>query len=96
VSDDEYRSVLPSEHTLTEYRCGVRAGDRLRLKRDFPLLDHQGKHTRGTIPAGSIWLVLAGLPREPGVVWLQEPSGEFHTWDESVLDDFDKLDPDAV
>jgi hypothetical protein len=50
---------------------------------------------RGTIPAGSIWLVLPGLPNEPDVVWLQEPSGDAHTWDEAVLDDFDKLDADA-
>ena len=80
---------------MTEYQCGVRAGDRLRLRRDLPLLDHDGNPTRGTIPAGSIWVVLAGLPNEPDVVWLQEPSGRSHTWDETVLDDFDKLDKDA-
>ena len=74
----------------------MRAGDRLRQKGDLPLLDHEGEHTRGTIPAGSIWLVLAGLPNEPDVVWLQEPSGDSHTWDETVLDDFDKAESDAV
>jgi hypothetical protein len=66
------------------------------LKHDLPLLDHEGKHTGGTIPAGSIWLVLAGLPQEPDVIWLQEPSGDSHTWDETVLDAFNKLDSNAV
>jgi hypothetical protein len=96
VSDDEYLAASASEHTLDEYPCGVRAGERLRLKRDLELLDHEGRPTRGVIPAGSIWLVLAGIPREPDVVWLQEPSGREHTWDETVLDDFERIDPDAA
>ena len=96
MSDDEYRLVLRSDHTLTEYPCGVRAGDHLRLKQDLPLLDDDGNHTRGNIPAGSVWLVVAGLPHEPDVVWLQEPSGNSHIWDETVLEDFELLDPNAV
>jgi hypothetical protein len=91
-SGDQYVAVSWAEHTLTEYGCGVRAGDRLRLKRDLDLLDHDGQPTRGVIAAGSIWCVLPGLPREPDVVWLEEPSGKEHTWDATVLDDFDLVD----
>ena len=96
MSGDEGRFILPSDHTLIEYPCGVRAGDYLRLKRDLPLLDHKGRHTRGTILAGSIWQVLAGLPHKPDVVWLQEPTGKSHTWDDTVLNSFEKISPDAA
>ena len=96
MTDDEYRAVDPDDHTLNEYPCGVRAGDRLALKKNLELQDHAGNPRGEVIPAGSIWIVLAGLPAEPNVVWLQEPSGLSHTWDEDVLDDFSLVKPDAA
>jgi hypothetical protein len=92
MSDDEYRAVLAEHHTLLAYPCGVRAGDRLRQTRDLSIIDHEGTPTGSTISAGSIWLVLAGLPHEPEIIWLEEPNGRSHTWDASALDAFELLD----
>jgi len=88
----EYRAVPFSEHTLVEYPCGLKAGDRLQLKRDLVIRDHEDRPTGEVIPAGSIWTVFAGHPDEPDVVWLIDPDGEPQTWDETVLDDFVLLD----
>jgi hypothetical protein len=54
VSDDTYHSI--GNYPVTKYRCGVRAGDRVRLRRDI------GKH-----PTGDIWSVLRGAAEEPVV-----------------------------
>ena len=93
---DEYRAVTAAEHTLFDYPCGVRARESLRLKRDLKIVDHDGHQTRASIPAGSIWRVLPGLPYEPEAVWLEDPEGLSHTWDDSVLDDFEKVDSQAA
>ncbi len=95
-SGDQYRAVSSAEHTLMQYPCGVGAGDLLRIKQDLDLLDHDGRPTRGSIPAGSIWTVLPGLQAEPDVVWLREPGGQSHTWDASILDHFEKISAHAA
>jgi hypothetical protein len=92
VTEDDYRAVDSREHTLRAYACGVRAGDRLRLKRDLAILDHEGRPSGQVIPAGSIWRVLPGNPEQPDVVWLQEPGGNPHTWDEDLFAHFERVD----
>ena len=77
--------------TLRTYGCGLSAGDRLRLRRDLPIRDHKGRPTGVVHRAGEIWTVLTGDPLEPGIVWLRQPDGERHTWDETVLDWFERL-----
>lgn len=62
--------------------------DRLRLKADLVCRDPADRPTGRVIAAGPIWTVLAGLPDEPDVVWLEEPDGEVHTWDGAVLEAF--------
>lgn len=72
------------------YHCGLKAGQLLRLRADLPLVDHLGNVTN-VIKAGSTWTVLPGCSTDPGVVWLQEPSGERHTWDDdaSIFEKFE-------
>ena len=85
MSKDTYRPT--TEYPITQYRCGARAGDRVRLRRDI------GEHR-----AGEIWTVLGGAAEEPIVVWLRQADGELHTWsdDEVFLATFEPLPPDVT
>jgi hypothetical protein len=88
MSDDEYRSA---EHGLLNYACGLRAGDRLRLKIALTVEDHEGKPTGRRHEPGEIWTVIAGAVGEPDVVWLRQPDGDPHTWD--AADIFESFEP---
>ncbi len=77
--------------TLEKYPCDLKAGDRLRLRQELPVLDDQGTEIRAPWPPGSIWTVIFGVPHQPEVVWLQKPDGDLHTWDETVVEAFDLL-----
>jgi hypothetical protein len=65
----------------------------VRLKHDFKIFDHEGKPTGEIRHKGEIWRVLTGAEEDPNVVWLEDPSGEFHAWpdDESVWRTFDLI-----
>ena len=78
MSDDTYRPV--TDYPVTEYCCGARAGDRVRVRRDIVVRDHSGNPTSKIHRAGEIWSVLPGAAEEPVVVWLQQADGETHTW----------------
>src|SRR5258708_5046205 len=77
---------LVTEYPITEYQCGAKVGDRVRLRRELAIRDHQDKLTGNSYPTGEIWIVLAGANEEPIVIWLRQPNGESHTWDDT--DDF--------
>lgn len=66
---------------LLQYECGLKAGDKLELKLPIPLENDRGKVVR-TIPQGSVWTVLSGSSQDPGCLWLEEPNGESHSWDD--------------
>jgi hypothetical protein len=85
VSEDAYRSVR--DYPVEQYRCGAKAGDRVRLRRDI-----------GLHPTGQIWSVLPGAAEEPIVVWLRQTNGETHTWsdDEDFLATFEILPLGAI
>ena len=88
MSGDEYRPG--KERTLAVYPGGLKAGDRLRLKRDLQIRDHEGRETGEVLSAGPLWTVVHGLPDEPEVLWLHEPEGDLHTWSEpDAADAFD-------
>lgn len=73
AGEDEYIPV--HVFTVEEYRCGLRAGDRLSLRRKLP----------GDGPAreiGGVWTVLTGSPQDPEALWLREPDGRLHAWDD--------------
>jgi hypothetical protein len=42
---------------------------------------------------GGVWTVLTGSPQDPHALWLRQPDGQLHGWDdnESIFDYFDKL-----
>ena len=84
MSKDTYKLV--TEYPVTEYRCGARAGDRVRLRRDFVLRDHKDRPTAEVHRAGEIWTVLPGTADKPPVIWLRQPDGNSHTWSDD--DDF--------
>lgn len=85
----EYRLV--TEYPIAEYKCGLKAGDRVRLRHDIIVRDHRGEPTGVVHPKGEIWTVLTGAEEEPVVVWFRQADGERHTWDddESIFETFE-------
>jgi hypothetical protein len=76
---------LVTEYPIAEYRCGVRVGERVKLRQELIIQDHSGKPTF-VHHAGEIWTVLSGSTEPPVDVWLRQPDGERHTWSDD--DDF--------
>src|SRR4051794_11626748 len=73
---------LVVDFPITEYRCGVRAGEQVRLRQQLVVRDHRDRPKKIREP-GEIWTVVRGAAEEPRVVWLREPDGTSHTWDDS-------------
>jgi hypothetical protein len=82
-----------SEYPITGYKCGLKAGDLLRLKCELSVSDSNGQLTGEAHPAGEIWTVLPGSADEADIVWLRQPDGNRHTWDDdsSIFETFEKL-----
>lgn len=82
-------------YDVLEYRCGLRAGDYVRLRRDLVIRDSQGNPTGEIHNAGEIWQVLPGASEDPQVVFLLQPDGQRHTWDDdpSIYEWFEKVNP---
>jgi hypothetical protein len=78
-----------------EYKCGLKIGDKLRLLNDIHIKRKDETPTGEIHLAGGIWEVLAGSSQDPGVVFLRQPDGWKHTWndDPSIFDFFEKIDP---
>jgi hypothetical protein len=70
------------------YPCGLVGGEKLRLKRDLVIRDSAGAATGKTLHAGGIWTVIGGDTHLADVVWLSEPSGKRHTWDNETIFDW--------
>lgn len=87
---------LVSEFPVTTYRCGARAGEPVRLRHELAIRDHNGKLTGKVYPVGEIWTVVRGAAEEPQVLWLRQPDGAQHTWDDTdeFWDWFERL-PDS-
>ena len=84
AGEDEYLPV--NVFTVEQYRCGLRAGDRLQLRRQL----------RADSPPrelGGVWTVLTGSPQDPETLWLREPDGRLHSWDDdkTIFEYFAKL-----
>lgn len=73
------------------YECGVRAGQRIRLKSKLEF--HFGDLTE-EIPEGTICRVLRGYSTAPGVIWLSHSDGRRLTWydDPSFFEYFELVD----
>ena len=85
----KYKHV--TDYPVTKYKCGLKAGDRVRLKRDIVVRDHKGKPTGKVYRKGEKWTVLSGAKEKPLVVWFRQADGERQTWDDdkSIFDTFE-------
>jgi hypothetical protein len=88
---------LVTEYPIAEYQCGIRAGDRVRLRRELVVRDQHGEPIR-VHPVGEIWSVLNGSAEPPVDIWLRQPDGERHTWkdDDDFWTWFEKVTDNAV
>ncbi len=78
---------LIGDYPVTEYKCGARAGEQVRLRRDLVVRDHKGKPTGEVHREGELWTVLNGCAVPPFDVWLRQPDGHddnFWNWFERV------------
>ena len=89
MSKDTYKLV--TEYPVTEYLCGARFGDRVRLRADIVVRDDSDRPTGEVHRSGEMWTVLRGTAEEPSVIWLRQPDGNPHTWsdDDSFLEVFE-------
>ena len=78
MSENDWKLI---NHDLQEYPSGIRAGDRVRVRRDIVIRDASGQPTGDVHRAGEIWTVDIGVAAEPDIVWFRHPDGERHTWD---------------
>lgn len=88
----EWKLVFRGE--LTEYKCGAKAGDVVRLRSDIVCRwAATGKPTGVVYKAGECWRVLASSPEDP-VIWLLQADGKEHSWDdnESFWDQFERVE----
>ena len=89
--EDEYRAV--TDFTISQYRCGLKEGDRIRLIRDLPNSDDDGSPTNDPYTAGQVWTVLSGSPQDPEALWLRRTDGDLYSWsdDDSIYDQFELI-----
>ena len=76
---DDYIPVVT--FTITTYKCGLRAGDRLLLLRDTE-----------EYKAGGIFTVLTGAEEDPCCLWTLDPDRKTCEWEDefSIYDLFEK------
>ena len=89
--NDEYVTI--GRFDIETYRCGLSAGDHIRLIKDIVIQDADGKPTGNIMARGDVHTVLKGSSDDPLSLQLRKPDGEFHTWndDEKVWDDFRRV-----
>ena len=83
-----------SENQFHAYRCGLVAGQRVKLRKDLVVLDHENKPSGKTHRKGDEWIVLPGILADP-VLWFRQSDGARCTWDDdagSVEEWFDVVD----
>ena len=78
--DSEWQLI--SECNVERYKCGLKAGGRVRLKSDLVIRDHLGQKTGEVYKSGEIWVVLPGAKDDPEVAFFERPDGKRHTWDD--------------
>ena len=79
------------------YRCGLWPGDRVRLRKDLVTTDWRGRPCGEVHKAGEVWTVLPDCCDLHHDLWLQQPDGLEHTWDDdadSVFEYFERVTED--
>ncbi len=86
LGTDEKRGdkfILVAEYPVTRYKCGLKAGDQVRLKKNLVSTDHKGRPTGKVNPKGEIWTVLRGSIVDGEVdLWFCDADGEVCSWDD--------------
>ena len=77
---DKYKLV--TEYKVTAYRCGLKAGDRVRLKKDIEIKNHDDLPTGKKFKKGDVWTVIPGSKEGRIDVWFRQSDGQPHTWDD--------------
>lgn len=88
---EDQQTDLP-EHA--PYRCGLQPGQQVRLRKDLIIRDHKGRPTGRVHAKGEVWTVLPDSCSFRHDLWLQQPGGRPHTWDddeESVSEWFEPI-----
>ena len=81
----ERKLHIPTEsNSITHYKCGLVAGQRVRLKKDLVVTSRGGVPTGEVHRRGEEWAVLTGITTDP-VLWFGQPDGERCTWDDDAL-----------
>jgi|GEM_PF-2495707 len=79
------------------YSCGLAVNDRIRLREPLPIEDDNGVVVSRHEP-GEIWTVLTGSSQDPEALWLRQPDGELHSWDDSeeIFQTFERIESDEA
>ena len=67
---------------VSKYKCGLESGNYVRLKKKLVVKDAKGKRV-AVHNADEMWKVVNGSKEKPLVVWLRQPDGRLHTWDDN-------------
>jgi tetratricopeptide (TPR) repeat protein len=86
------RYTVISEFPVAEYRCGLKAGDQVRLKKPFAVKASTDRATGEVHPRGEIWTVLRGSDID-GDMWLRQADGSQTFWedDREAVDEWFEL-----
>jgi len=77
--------IQTDDNRITHYKCGLVAGQRVRLKKDIVVTTYDGVPTGTVHRAGEEWIVLSGITTDP-VLWFRRPDGERCTWDDDAAE----------
>ena len=80
----KWKLHIPTDRNcIYQYRCGLVAGQKVRLKKDLRVATHDGTLTGEVHLAGEEWIVLVGIKTDP-VLWFLQPNGERCTWEDDA------------
>lgn len=77
--------ISSDENRITHYKCGLVAGDKIKLKKDIVVSTQDGIPSGVIHRAGEEWVVLTGITSDP-VLWFRRPDGERCTWDDDAAE----------
>jgi hypothetical protein len=82
----DFKLHIPTEsNRITHYKCGLVAGQRVRLKKDLVVTTYDGVATGEIHPCGEEWIVLTGITSDP-VLWFRQPDGGRCTWSDDTAE----------
>lgn len=94
MADDEWKVVF--DYDVSNYSCGLRAGQTIALIRDLVITDPDGP-TGEIERKGERYRILNGSSHDPGVVFLMQKNGVPCTWndDPKIFEWFEVVDEDS-